>query len=173
MTSLVSLSISIGVLGGIATFLALGPLAPEGAAPFVHIWIIFIGWATYFATGGNNAALKTTIVCGIWGAVCAWIAGMVLVNVNLGLPGPLWAGIVVGATVLVLCLGAHVEMLSNIPASVYGYAATAALLLLAKGLDSLTVVGIGNPLIVVSLSIAVGAVFGMLSGKLAGALGKG
>lgn len=169
MTSLVALSISIGVLGGVATWLALGPL--DG---IFFIWVAFIGWATYFATGGNNAALKTTIVCGIWGVICAWVAGLILVNVEIAALGTVWPAIVVGVTVLVLCLGAHVEALSNIPASVYGYAATAAYMLVGgtMNMGALTAANMTNPLIVISVSIIVGAVFGLLSGKLAGVLGK-
>ena len=53
MSSLIALCVSIGVLGGVATYLALGPLAG-----FVLIWGIFIGWATFFAIGGDTAALK-------------------------------------------------------------------------------------------------------------------
>ena len=168
MTSLVALSVSIGVLGFVATWLALGPLA----GIFV-IWIGFVAWATYFATGGNNAALKTTIVCGIWGAICAWVAGLILANVAVELPANLWPAIVVGVTVLILCLGAHVEALSNIPAAVYGYATMAALML-SGAMDNahLLAASFNNPLIVDVVSIIIGAIFGLLSGKLAGALGK-
>lgn len=173
MTSLVALSVSIGVLAVVATWLALGPLAG-----IYIVWAGFIAWATYFATGGNNAALRTTIVCGIWGVICAWVAGLLLTKLNVALPANLWPAIVVGVTVLVLCLGAHVEALSNIPAAVYGYAATAAVMLMggvltAEGSGALTAADFSNPLITLSVSIVIGAIFGWASGKLAGALGKG
>ena len=167
MTSLVALSISIGVLGAVATWLALGPLAGV-----VVIWGIFIAWATYFATGGDTAGLKTTIISGIWGAICAWVAFVILKVVPVDLPANLWPAIVVGATVLVLCLGAHVEALKNIPASVYGYAVTAALALTMANADVMAP-NTGNPLVVAVISIIVGALFGFVSGKVAGALGKG
>jgi hypothetical protein len=170
MTSLVALSVSIGVLGGVATWLALVPLSG-----LFHIWIGFVAWATFFATGGNQAALKTTIVSGIWGAVCAWVAGLVIAGVPMEGLGPVWPAIVVGVTVIILCLGAHVEALANIPAGVYGYAVTAALMLLANGLNMEALTGLsgGNPLIAAVVSIVIGAVFGFASGKLAGVLGKG
>jgi len=97
---------------------------------------------------------------------------LVIGNVSIGLDTPIWGAIVVGVTVLILCLGAHVDALKNIPAGVYGYAATAGVGLLMQGAD-VTAVGFNNPLIVVSVSIVIGAVFGLLSGKLAGVLGKG
>jgi hypothetical protein len=170
MTSLVALSVSIAVLGAVATWLALGPLSGV-----FFIWGAFIAWAAFFSNGGNNAALKTTIVCGIWGVICAWVAGLILANVAVELPANLWPSIVVGVTVLVLCLGAHVEALASIPTAVLGYAATAAYMLVggAMDMDHLAAANFSNPLIVISISIVVGAVFGLLSGKLAGALGKG
>jgi len=115
MSSLIALCVSIGVLGGVATYLALGPLAG-----FILIWGIFIGWATFFALGGDNAALKKGITCNVFGAVCAWLMAIILLNA-------------VGATVLGMCLAAHLPALDSIPASVYGYAATAAYLLQTDG----------------------------------------
>ena len=173
MTKLVALSVSIGILAVVATWLALGPLAG-----IYIVWAGFIAWAGYFIAGGNNAALKTTIICGIWGVVCAWVAGLILTHVAIELPANLWPAIVVGVTVLVLCLGAHVEALSNIPISVLGYASTAAVMLMggaltAEGSGALTAANFSNPLITVSVSIIIGTIFGLLSGKLAGALGKG
>lgn len=167
MTSLVALSVSIGVLGAVATWLALGVL-PE----FLQIWVIFIAWATYFANGGDTAGLKTTIVSGIWGAICAWVAFLILGAVQIDLGPAIWPAIVVGVTVLILCLGAHVEALKNIPAGVYGYAATAGVGLLMTGANA-TAADFSNPLILVAVSIIVGAVFGLLSSKLAGIIGKG
>ena len=101
--------------------------------------------------------------------------GLIIVNVAVDLPSNLWPAIVVGVTVLVLCLGAHVEMLSSIPTAVLGYAATAALMISggAMDMDHLAAANFSNPLILISVSLVVGAIFGLLSGKLAGALGKG
>ena len=66
MSSLVALSISIGVLGGIAAALCLGPLAV-----IVLIWAVFIAWACFFAIGGDEKALQNTIVCSVLGAIIA------------------------------------------------------------------------------------------------------
>jgi len=79
MSSLIALCVSIGVLGGVATYLALGPLAG-----FILIWGIFIGWATFFALGGDTAALKKGITCNVFGVVCAWLMAVILLNTPLG-----------------------------------------------------------------------------------------
>ena len=165
MSNLVALSISIGVLGGVATALSLGPLAGV-----VYIWVAFIAWACYFATGGDQKALQNTIVCGILGAVIAWVALLVILAIPLGetLTVPIWAGIVVAVSVLAMCLLAHVEYFSSIPASVLGYASVAGYSLQTEGAFSMEALGsvdTSNALIVVAISIVVGAVFGMISGK--------
>lgn len=164
MTSLVALSVSIGVLGGVATWIAVG-LLPD----YLQIWAIFIGWATFFATGGNPEALKNTIVCGIFGVILAWIAGLLIAGVPIALPMALWPAIVVAVTVFVIVVAAQIEWLSTIPANVYGYASCAAYMLLTPGLlsttDTLTSVSFENPLILISVSLAVGAAFGIISAR--------
>ena len=170
MTSHTALSVSIGVLGGIAAALCLGPLSG-----MVLIWVAFITWACFFATGGDGSALQNTIVCSILGAVIAWIALLIILGIPLAgtLTLPIWAGIVIGATVLIMCLLAQVGMFSTLPASVLGYACVAGYALQTSNaltMDALTSAGFDNALIVVGVSLIVGAVLGMISGKVAGAL---
>jgi Protein of unknown function (DUF1097) len=166
MSQLVALSLSIGVLGGIATMIF---LSVNG----LLIWAAFIAWACFFHSGGDTNAFKTTMVCNIWGAVCAWVAAMVLLNVPAG---PVPAGIVVGVTVFILVMGAHIKALSNIPAGVYGYASVFGFLLGNAGQNltkaNLTAPNFSNALVTVVVSMVLGAIFGLASGKLAGALTK-
>jgi Protein of unknown function (DUF1097) len=167
---LVALSISIGLLGGIATFIYL----KLGLA----IWAGFIAWACFFHCGGDSNALKQTIVGNIFGAICAWVAALIILTVPLGdsLGLPLWAGIVVGITVFIMCIAAHIKALAVIPASVYGYAATFAYLLLtaqAMVIAEMTAVDFKrNAFLFVVISMALGALFGMASAKLGAALAK-
>ena len=168
MSKMGALSLSIAVLGGIATwaFLSLGGIV---------IWAAFIGWACFFHTGGDNKALQTTIVGNIFGSIMAWIAAVLILAIPLAdtLSLPLWAGIVVGATVWVICYGATIKAFSSIPANVYGYAATFAYLLQtaeALGLSNLMSIGLGNAVITVCVSMAIGAVLGLASAKAAAAL---
>jgi len=164
MSGLVALALSIGGLGAVATWLALGPLAG-----IVTIWAIFIGWGSFFHNGADTAAVKNTIVCGIFGAVMAGIAFILMGQVSLGdvLTAPVW----VGVTVFVLVFASQVPALAVIPTAVYGYAATAAYVLHVGG-DPLAA-DLSNPVIVISLSLVVGAVFGLLSGKLSAILTGG
>ena len=167
MSQLVALSISIGLLGGIATFIYL----KLGLA----IWAGFIAWACFFHCGGDSNALKQTIVGNIFGAICAWVAALIILTVPLGdsLGLPLWAGIVVGITVFIMCIAAHIKALAVIPASVYGYAATFAYLLQTADTmtkDKLMSASMANALLAVIISMAIGALFGLASAKLGGAL---
>lgn len=177
MGLLTALAISIGALGGIATFLFLGPLAATG----IQLWCIFLAWACFYHVGGAEKGIVTTVVQMVFGAFCGWAAFMVITHVPLaatiGLPA--WAGICVGISVVVLVLAANVPTFSVIPASVYGYAAIAAFFLLhtftlatlkipgapAPG-DALTAASMENPLIAIAVSTVVGSLFAYVSQKI-------
>ena len=172
MTSLVALSISIGVLGGVATWLALGPLGG-----FLVIWGMFVGAATFFALGGDNAALQKGIICNVHGVIWAWLAAVLILIIPLAEPLslPVWGAIVVGLTVMGMCLAAHIGILSAIPASVLGYAATFAFYLQTPDVmvfDVLTGGHFGNPTLVIALSLVTGAIYGWLAGQLGNVLTK-
>lgn len=167
MKSLTALSFSIGGLAGLATFLAVGPLSGV-----FFIWAATIAWAAYFALGGDEAAAKNTVVCGVYGVFMAWYSAVLITYIppTAILGFPLMAAIVVTVAVVVMCLGANIPAFSAIPASVLGYSSTFAYLLQTP--DKLTEevlfsVSLDNPLLVISISIAVGTGFGVWSAKLA------
>lgn len=180
MPQLVALSLSIAVLGGVWAFLALGPLAG-----FVLVWAGFIAWGCYFHSGGNQDALVKTIVGNIYGVFVAWIALLVIVNVTIAGLGVIWPAIVVAVTVFFLVIVASVDKLSVVPANVYGYAATVAYALHQPSqpgatpemagtgpLQNLVSVSFENPLILLIVSMVLGAIFGYVSGHVAAALTK-
>ena len=166
MNSLTALSLSIGVLAGVAVFLAVGPLA----GVFL-IWVATISWAAYFALGGNDEAAKNTAICSVFGVVMAWYAAVQLTNIpaDATLGFPLMAGIVVCISVVVSCLAANLSVLACIPATVLGYSATFGYLLEGGKLTPEVLLGVdwGNPLLVISFSLLVGVGLGIASGKLA------
>jgi hypothetical protein len=170
MDLITALSVSIGLLGGIAAWLFLGPLGGLG----LSIWAAFIAWATFYHCGGKEAGLQKTIVHNIFGAIMGWIALLLVTQVPLGasLGVPLWAGICVAVTVFVLVYAAKSPMLSDIPASVFGYAAVAAFGLAGGKLGSVTAASFENPLINIVVSLVIGALFGYVSEKAAGAIVK-
>lgn len=170
MSSHVALSVSIAVLGGIAAAICLGPMSGV-----VIIWAVFIAWACFFAVGGDGMALVKTIVCGILGAVIAWVTLLIILGIPLAglLSLPIWAGIVIGLTVYVMCRLSQIKIFSTLPASVLGFASVAAYALQAPDAFStgaLTTVKIwdsNNALIVIVISFIVGAALGWISGGIA------
>lgn len=159
MTLLIALTVSIGLLAVAATWLFLGPLA----AMNLQIWQAFIAWACFFNNGGKSAGLKTTILCMSFGALVGMVS--VLLIGQLGGLGALAAPVAVGIGAAVIVLAAHLPLLSAIPASVYGFASVAGLILL-KGLPAT------EAIVPTILSIVLGALFGWASEQIAGKLTK-
>jgi hypothetical protein len=174
MTSLVALSLSIGVLGAIWAFLSLGPLSG-----FLLVWAGFIAWGCFFHSGGDGSAFVKTVIGTAYGAVIAWIALQIIVHVPIPALGAVWPAIVVGVTVFCLVIVASAEVLSAVPANVYGYAAVVAYSLSAPSsapstgpLYNLSSASFANPLILLIVSMVIGACFGYASGWLSKALTK-
>lgn len=179
MPHLVALSLSIAVLGGVWAFLALGPLAG-----LVLVWAGFIAWGCFFHSGGDRPALVKTVVGNAYGVVVAWIALLIIVNVSIEALGTIWPAIVVGVTVFFLVIVASIEPLSSVPANVYGYASAVAYSLhqpsaagdggaMGTGpLQSLVSPSFENPLVLLIVSMVIGALFGFVSGQLANAISK-
>ena len=164
MTALLALSLSVGILGGIWALIALWPLAG-----YALVWTGFIAAGCFFAAGGDTKALSRTIVGMIYGAIVAWIALLIIAHVPVSLPGAIWPAIVVGVSVFFLPIFASADLLSVVPANVYGYAAMAGYTLEGKHLAELTTAD-HNPLFITAISIVLGAVLGYLMGQFAGIL---
>lgn len=170
MSLITALAISIGVLGGVATYISLADHFGLG----LQIWAIFIAWGCFFHNGGGTKGLLDTVFGNVIGGVMAAVALIALDMSGLaGMLGvPVAAGICVGGAVAIMILLANIPLFSSIPAMVYGFAATAALALLTSriGADSMMATSLDNPLAIIAMSMVVGAIFGFVSEKIAGAL---
>ena len=89
----------------------------------------------------------------------------VLLIGQLGVLGALAAPVAVGIGAAAIVLAAHVGVLATIPASVYGFASIAGLILL-KGLSPV------DAILPTIASIIIGAAFGWVSEQVAGKLTK-
>ncbi len=168
MDLVTALAVVIGILGAIATWVAV-----TVGSPYLLIWAIFVGWGSFFHCGGKEAGLKNSAIANVWGAV--WAAIALIAAQALGITA-ITAGICVGITVAIMILGAKVPALAAIPAAVYGYASTAALFLLvvlpggiAYGAGAGAVIKVA---VAVAISMIIGNVLGYVSEKIAGALVK-
>lgn len=174
MTKVVALSFSVAVLGAVWAFLALGPLSG-----FVLVWPGFIAWACFFQSGADSNALMKTVTGTAYGALLAWIALLIIVYVPMPDLGTIWPAIVVGVTVFFLVIVAPIDRLSVVPANVYGYAALVGYSLHQPSaapaigpLQNLLSPSFANPLVLLIVSMVIGAVFGYASDQLAKALPK-
>jgi hypothetical protein len=162
MNMINALAVSIGALAVAATYLCLG----TGAG--LQIWALFIGWGCFYHTGGGNDGLVKSAINHAWGAAVAIIALIIVGTVG---GSTLVTSIIVGLSVVVLVLGAHVPALSTIPAGVYGYASTAAFALLT-GVAIADAGAMAKAGIMVLVSLIIGNVFGFVSEKIAGGMAK-
>jgi hypothetical protein len=163
MPALIALTISVGGLALIDTWLYFGPLATTALAGLV--WISFIAWGCHVHSGGGTKGSLATVICMTWGA----IVGMVAVMLAGGALSPLGAAL---APAVAVCLGASaivlssaIKILDTIPASVYGFAAVAGPILMAGMTPE-------QAILPTVASIVIGAVFGYVSELLANALSK-
>lgn len=159
MTMLLALTVSIGLLAVVATWLFLGPLA----AMNFQIWQAFIAWASFYHCGGKVDGAKKTAICMSFGAVVGMLA--VMLAGQLGALGGLAAPVAVGIGAAAIVLAAHLPILSTIPSCVYGFASVAGLILL-KGVAPL------DAIVPTIGSIILGAAFGWASETLGGKMAK-
>jgi Protein of unknown function (DUF1097) len=164
MNLVARLALVISLLGALATWLFLGPLAGFS----LQIWAAFIMWGCFYHCGGGVSGFKAALAGGVWGAMMAAVALALIGKVG---GGPLGAAICVGATVAMFILGANISWLAAIPAAVYGYSAVAALALLKPGEDIFSAEIVSNPLINIVLSMIIGALFAVVSEKIVEMLG--
>lgn len=160
MPLLFALTVSIGLLAVVATWLFLGPLAALG----VQIWQAFVAWASFYNNGGKTEGATKTAVCMTFGALVGMLS--VMLAGQLGGLGALAAPVAVGIGAAVIVLAAHLPALGTIPASVYGFACVAGLILLGKDMTPTAAI---VPTIV---SILIGTAFGWLSEFIGGKLAK-
>ena len=162
MPALIALAVSVGVLAIAATWLFFfDPLAMAN----LQVWQGFIAWGCHYHCGGKFTGTRNTIVCMSFGAVVGMAS--VLLAGHLGSLGSLAAPVAVGVGAAVIVLSSKLPLLGTIPASVYGFASIAGLILLGGPDMSAT-----KALVPTILSIVIGAAFGYVSEALAGVLTK-
>ena len=160
MSILIALTVCIGLLSVVATWLFLGPLA----AINFQIWQAFLAWASFYHCGGKADGLKKTVTCMSFGAVVGMLS--VMLAGQLSALGALAAPVAVGIGAAVIVQASQLSVLSTIPSSVYGFGAVAGLILL-KGVAPI------DAILPTIGSIVLGAIFGWLSETLASKLAKG
>src|SRR6202012_4199768 len=124
MPKLAALAVSVGVLAVIATWIFGLSIA---TTLNLQVWQAFIAWGCHSHGGGKSAGYPNATVCMIFGALVGMAA--VMLAGQLGALGTLAAPVAVGIGAAVICMASALPPLAPIPASVYGFAAIAGLIL--------------------------------------------
>jgi uncharacterized protein DUF1097 len=153
MDVLVALSISIGILIAVWTYVALGVAA-------LPVWAGIVAWGCFFAAGGKTTGLTKTIASNLSGVVWAFLALYAAKSLGGGIPV---LSVCVGVAALFMVLQAKVPALSFIPGAFLG-AATAVSVVVGAG------AAFPHPWIKTVVALVVGALLGYLSEMLAGTM---
>jgi len=141
--------------------------------PDLLIWAAFVGWASYDQSGANRKAFLTSSVCMLFGVAMAWIVAIIVASDWLHLRSSVSSAIAAGAASFFIVLVSRFCLLSNVPATFYGFASSFAFLMLtpsAFSVAAMTSEGLHNVLLVVPVSLVIGSGLGVLHGYLAGKL---
>ena len=159
MSAHMSLSVSVAVMGAIATYVSTGVI-PD----YYSVWIGFIAWSAFMA---NNNCMKTTVQSGVMGAVLAAVAFILMGKLG----SAAWVvPVSVGVTVFALVWLTSMPMFTSATTAVYTYAATAGLAIHTSSGGMFQNMDASNPLVVVIVSIVLGCVFAMGANKLNAAI---
>ncbi|MGE2735174.1 DUF1097 domain-containing protein [Mycolicibacterium vaccae] len=155
MDSRSALTLSIGVLGGIA-------VAFTATVITVPIWVVFLAWASFFFVGGGPGGWVRSVSSNLVGVV---IATASLYAAHL-LGGSLTAtAIAVGLGSAVMVQASWIGLLSVTPAVVVGFASTVSTV--AGTAAAVTTTSISHPGLVAACACVLGATFGIASEYLA------
>lgn len=158
MDSRSALTLSIGVLGGVA-------VAFTATVIIVPIWVVFLAWASFFFVGGGPAGWVRSVCSNLVGVAIACAS---LYAAHL-LGGSLTAtAIAVGVGSALMVQASWLGLLSTTPAVVVGFASTVSTV--AGTGQLVTATGISHPGLVAACACVLGATFGIASEYLATAM---
>jgi hypothetical protein len=159
MSARLASTVSIGLLAGLSCLLT-------GFVITVPIWVLFIGWASFFAAGGGvDGAAKSLVMNGL--GIASATATMLAIA---ALGGSTWAVagcVVVGAGILVFIT--RDGLLSFTPAGFFGFASVVGTIA-ATGTAITASVSFTHPVVLVLGAIVLGTAFGFASEWLGGLL---
>ena len=146
-----AMSISIGVLGGIDTYLT-ATVIP------VPVWVTFIAWASFFTLGGGTTGFIKSVASNLVGIS---IASLTLLSVAALSGNPVVVAICVGVGSAAMVQASKLDMISFPPAIVFGFASTVGTTV-ATG-NPIVTGGLENPALIAAAAMILGAAFGYLS----------
>jgi hypothetical protein len=146
-----ALTISIGVLGAVDTYLTATVLP-------VQVWVTFIAWASFFILGGKRAGFTRSVACNLAGVV---IAAVTLAVTAAAGAGPLFTAVCVGLGSAAMVQASKAGFLTVTPAIVWGFASTVGTVVATGG--SVLDLSAANPALNAAGAMVLGAAFGFAS----------
>lgn len=155
MDSRSALTLSIGVLGGVA-------VAFTATVITVPIWVVFLAWASFFFVGGGVSGWVRSVTSNLVGVAiaCASLYAAHLLGGSLTM-----TAIAVGVGSALMVQASWVGLLSTTPAVVVGFASTVSTV--AGTGQLVTATSISHPGLVAACACVLGATFGIASEYLA------
>ncbi|MGP4056718.1 DUF1097 domain-containing protein [Mycobacterium sp. 4D054] len=155
MDSRSALTLSIGVLGGLA-------VAFTAMVVTVPIWVVFLAWASFFFVGGGPAGWVRSVASNLVGVAiaCGSLFAAHLLGGSLAV-----TAIAVGVGSALMVQASWVGLLSTTPAVVVGFASTVSTV--AGTGQLVTATSISHPGLVAASACVLGATFGIVSEYLA------
>ena len=83
MDLVTALAVSIGLLGGAATYLYLSDFLGLG----LQIWAAFIAWASFYHCGGKVQGFTSSILANLWGVLWGALTLIAFSNLDFGTAG--------------------------------------------------------------------------------------
>ena len=164
-------ALSMGLVGGALAIL----FYTQGLLP----WAAFIGWASFLHAGEDTAALKKSILGNTIGAVIGWVVLVSIMLVIVEEGSWLWmprTGLMLVVALLILGLLARGGGTERLTSALCGFgavfgAASAAVPVWVTG-TPLTALRLHNPVVATIISMAGGAIAGLIALRLAGAMSR-
>lgn len=136
MDLMTAVAISVGILSGVWAFVS--------DAFGLITWVGFIGFTSYFASGGKFVGLKKSIFANISGVIWA----MCVILGSSYLSGSIWSYVLTGFFSFIMCIQAKAKPLEFIPGAFLGACST---------------FGTGGNWSIVIISLILGGIFGHIS----------
>jgi hypothetical protein len=156
-----------------AAILAAASVAAFPLLPTLFVWAAFIGWASYDHSGANLQAAIRSSAAMVFGAVMAWAVALTAASGIVPSSSTLVTAACAGIASFFIVIAARTALLSVVPATFYGFAATFAYLSLASGAftaQALTAVSLKNVLVTMPVSLLIGTGLGIAHARLAALL---
>lgn len=132
----------------------------------VPVWVVFVGWAAFFAAGGGASGLAKSLLMLLVGVI---VAVLVLIVVQ-PFGGSAWSvAVAVGVGAAILVALSAVKVFAFTPAGFLGFASTFGVLAAGHG-GAFDPVSFTHPIVQVVIALILGVLFGLASGVLSTAL---